>query len=227
MLQCVAVCCSVLQCVAVCFCAMYRPTSISWRARHLQHVAGVYIVLQCVAVCCSLLQRVAACYSLVQSVTVCCSMMYRSTSIFGRAQRLHNVTGGAVCCSVLQCVAVCCSVLQRVAVCPSVFQSVSVCSNVLQCVAVCCKVSQCVAVRHSVLQCAALYCRLLPPFVASKRAQGRQQTTRNCNTLQHTSITLQAICCSVLQRVAGDDAKKTHFALELLFFFWGGTSNLA
>ena len=36
---------------------------------------------------------------------------------------------GAVCCSVLQCVAVCCSVLQCVAVC---------CSE-LQCVAVCCR----------------------------------------------------------------------------------------
>ena len=44
---------------------------------------------------------------------------------------------GAVCCSVLQCVAVCCSVLQCVAVCCSVSQCVAVCRSVLQCVAVC------------------------------------------------------------------------------------------
>ena len=44
MLQCVAVCCSVLQCVAV-----------------------LCNVLQCVAVCCSVLQCVAACYSIVLS----------------------------------------------------------------------------------------------------------------------------------------------------------------
>ena len=43
MLQCVAVCCSVLQCVAVC-CS----------------------VLQCGAVCCSVLQCVAVCYSVLQ-----------------------------------------------------------------------------------------------------------------------------------------------------------------
>ena len=45
MLQCVAVCCSVLQCVAVC-CS----------------------VLQCVAVCCSVWQRAAVCCSMFQCV---------------------------------------------------------------------------------------------------------------------------------------------------------------
>ena len=45
MLQCVALCCSVLQCVAVC-CS----------------------VLQCVAVCCSVLQRVAVCNVLLQTI---------------------------------------------------------------------------------------------------------------------------------------------------------------
>ena len=52
MLQCVAVCCSVLQCVVVC-CS----------------------VLQCVAVCCSVLQRVAVCCSVLQCVAVCCSVL--------------------------------------------------------------------------------------------------------------------------------------------------------
>ena len=51
MLQCVAVCCSVLQCVAVC-CS----------------------VLQCVAVCCSVLQCAAVCCSVLQCVAVCRSV---------------------------------------------------------------------------------------------------------------------------------------------------------
>ena len=73
MVQCVAVCCSVLQCVAAC-CSL----------------------LQCAAVCCSVLQCVAACNirqrhqdhrgSWAQYDTVCCSV-------------LQHV---AVCCSVLQ-----------------------------------------------------------------------------------------------------------------------------
>jgi len=51
-LQCVAVCCSVLQRVAAC-CS----------------------VLQRVAVCCSVLQRVAACCSVLQRVAACCSVL--------------------------------------------------------------------------------------------------------------------------------------------------------
>jgi len=50
-LQCVAVCCSVLQCVAV-----YRKIDISFFAVYCS-------VLQCVAVCCSVLHCVAVCCS--------------------------------------------------------------------------------------------------------------------------------------------------------------------
>jgi len=60
----------------------------------------------------------------------------------------------AVCCPVLlQCVAVCCSVLQCVAACGSVWQYVAVRCIVLQC----CSVFQCVAVWCSVLHCVAVY----------------------------------------------------------------------
>ena len=72
MLQCVAVCCSVLQCVALC-CSE----------------------LQCVAVCCSELQCVAVCCSVLQCVAVRCSAfdssLYLSVCLFQRV---------AVCCSV-------------------------------------------------------------------------------------------------------------------------------
>ena len=60
MLQCVAVCCSVLQCAAVC-CSV------------LQCVAVCCSVLQCAAVCLSVLQCVAVCCSVLQCVAVCCS----------------------------------------------------------------------------------------------------------------------------------------------------------
>jgi len=54
-------------------------------------------VLQCVAVCCSVFSQL-----MVYGVSVCGQLMF-----YGEL-RLR----GAVCCSVLQCVAVCCSVLQ-------------------------------------------------------------------------------------------------------------------
>jgi len=55
-LQCVAVCCSVLKCVAICEDAYYVN-------------ADENIVLQCVAVCCSVLQCVAVSHSVVTYVT--------------------------------------------------------------------------------------------------------------------------------------------------------------
>jgi len=65
-LQCVAVCCSVLQRVA-------RRLYVSKTHMSLQG-AGV---LQCVAVCCSVLQCVAACCSVLQRVAACCSVLQR------------------------------------------------------------------------------------------------------------------------------------------------------
>jgi len=86
-------CCSVLQCVAVC-CSV-----LLYLLRSL--VGTRSIVFQCVAVCCSVLQCIAMCCSTCSGVKstkdrMCCSMLQYIV----------------VCCSVLQCVAVCCSVLQ-------------------------------------------------------------------------------------------------------------------
>jgi len=70
-----AVCCSVLQCVAVCCsvlqmcCSVLQSVALIHRA--LLHVC--YAVVQCVAACCSVLQRVAACCSMLQFVTGCCA----------------------------------------------------------------------------------------------------------------------------------------------------------
>ena len=67
MLQCVAVCCSVLQCVAESR-KDFGPL-LSRPARRLLSV------LQCAAVCCSVLQCVAVCCSVLQCVAVCCSVL--------------------------------------------------------------------------------------------------------------------------------------------------------
>jgi len=91
-LQCVAVCCSVLQCAAV----------YQWSSLHRYLVVAAMghcdcFVLQCVAVCCSVLQCVAV-YQwsplhryLAVAAMGCCDCV-----------ALQNVCG-----SVLQCVAVC------------------------------------------------------------------------------------------------------------------------
>ena len=97
MLQCVAVCCSVLQCVAA-FCSVLQRFAV-WTSEIVEFLAGQAIenVLQCVAVCCSVLQCVAVCCSVLQCVAACCSALQRV----------------AVCCSVLQCTAVRCRVSDR------------------------------------------------------------------------------------------------------------------
>jgi len=65
-LQCVAVCCSVLQCVAV---YQERSCTLVLQARIIAiYVAVCCSVLQCVAVCCSVLQCVAVCSSVLQRV---------------------------------------------------------------------------------------------------------------------------------------------------------------
>ena len=117
MLQCIAVCCSVLQRVAV-----YRSPLIAWSIPKATPFAAVYCsvlqylavlsnALQCVAVGCSGLQCVAVCCSVLQCVAVCCSVSLIDNFVFDpKRHRLLQCV--AVCCSVLQCVAVCCSVSQ-------------------------------------------------------------------------------------------------------------------
>ena len=111
--------CRVVQCVAVCCSVLQLNTAVieRGRARALMGTNtsvfddGVWCsVVQCVAVCCSVLQCVAVCYNVLQCVVV------------------HG--------SALQCIAACYRVVQCVAVCFSVLQCMAVRCNVLQCVAV-------------------------------------------------------------------------------------------
>ena len=78
MLQCVAVCCSVLQCVAVCCSALHSVllANVNLEIAGLSLLCAlqcVAVIFQYVAVCCSALQCVAACCSVLQRVAVYCS----------------------------------------------------------------------------------------------------------------------------------------------------------
>ena len=128
-LQCVAVCYSVLQRVAMC-CRHHAPVKEERKAGAkkkmpsesiMPHIkaSARELLSTCVAACCSVLQCVAVCCSVLQCVAVCCSVLESESimpQINASARRLLS-TCVAVCCRVLQCVAVYCSVLQCVAVC--------------------------------------------------------------------------------------------------------------
>ena len=83
MLQCVAVCCSLLQCVAV-FCSVF----CLWLAASAGLSHGGAGVSQSDIVGCSLLPSVAVCCSLLQSVAVCIALLLWDRYI-------------AICCSVV------------------------------------------------------------------------------------------------------------------------------
>jgi len=92
-LQCVAVCCSVLQCVAVCCSVIAFATNVF----NCNSRCGKSRVLQCVAVCCSGLQCVAACCSVLQ----CNGLAWRACCV-----------KSLMSCSAFLCAAACCTVLQ-------------------------------------------------------------------------------------------------------------------
>jgi len=96
-LQCVAVCCSVMQCVAMFFCALsvLQKSDLSNGRRNLCIKVCIEV---CVAVCCSVLQCVAVRYSVLQRSDM--ANGYRNVCI-------------AVCVEVCvaRCVAVCCNTL--------------------------------------------------------------------------------------------------------------------
>jgi hypothetical protein len=107
-LQCVAMCCSVLQCAAAHIC-------------HVTHWCDVQhlfqdLILQCVAVRCSVLQCVAMCCSVLQCVAVCCRVL-QHIHVMWIVQVTWSTFSKTLHSSVLQCVAVCCSVLQCVVMC--------------------------------------------------------------------------------------------------------------
>jgi len=175
-LQCAAVCCSVLHCVAVCcicgahVCDPAFPLSI-WSQQLLCMAAGD-----------------STCGRNKHTSMAATHLLYGCNRW---APCLRSNFSSSLSPGVLQCVAVCCSVLQCVAACCKVWQCVVVCCGVLYCVAVCCIVLHCVAVRCSALQCVAVRCSVLQ-YVAVWCSM-LQCGLLCCSVLQYVTIALQCV----------------------------------
>jgi len=212
-MQCVTACCNVLQRVAVCCSAehLYRPitsTLCKCRSVHIyQHVALCCHVLQYVALCYGVLQCVALCCRVLQSVAVCCSALYLRcliTSALCKCHSLHIRQRVAVsCCSILQCFTVCGSVLHCVALCCSVLQYLAVCCSVLQCVAVCRSMLHlCCLITSALCKCCSVQIRC----GNTQKSQNVRRAVARYGTWwekKFGSSQCVALCCSVLQCVAG------------------------
>ena len=83
MLQCVAVCCSVLQCFKADDMVLNRDCEV---------FCGTvcYSPLQCAAMCCSVLQCVVVCCRVLQGVAVCCRVL---RGVAGRSRVPRGATG--------------------------------------------------------------------------------------------------------------------------------------
>jgi len=101
-------CCSLLQCDVLC-CNLLRVLQCV-----AVECAPQMRLLSCVIVWCSAVQYVAVCSSWICSVN---TQVVMYIMVFTDLRVCCSVLHGAVCCSVLQCVAVCCSVLQCAACC--------------------------------------------------------------------------------------------------------------
>jgi len=184
------VCCSVWKCVAVC------------QDRDIQ-LLPVFSVCQkeCVAVCGSVLQCIAVGCSVLQCLWYirihhCADGSTASESRDRDIELLSAFSGcksgcGAVCCSVLQCVAVRCSAVQGAMVC---YSAVEVCQDrdmkllPSECVAVCCSMLQYVAVRASLSRLRYL------AFTVRVCCSVLQRAARCCSALQCVSV-----CCSAAE----------------------------
>jgi len=139
---------------------------------------------------------------------------------------LHQRSGVAVCCSVLQCVAVYCSELQCVSLCCSVLQSTLIVylhqRNIFQTAthsklwasgALSRGASRCNTLQHTTTHSNTLRCTETHNITlqhTAARCSTLQHTATHCNTLQGLlGITIMAtfletnmfvaVCCSVLQ----------------------------
>ena len=89
MLQCVAVCCSVLQRVVA------------------SHQGATPLQLQHAATCCNILKHTATCYNTLQHTRTCCNILQHTRTCCNILQ--HTRT----CCNILQHTRTCCNILQH------------------------------------------------------------------------------------------------------------------
>jgi len=230
LVQCVAVCCSVLQCVAV---ATEVPEDAAFLAPLLLHVPGKVCcsVLQCVAVCCSVLQwqlrypktrhlwRRFYSTCLVKCVAVCCSVL-QCVAVATEVPEDAAYLAPLLSTCLVQCVAVCCIALQCVAVRCSVLHRTAVCCSALQCNAVCCSVVQYVAhsghastVWRRLIGCLKLqvfrkratnYRALLRKMTCTDKATygSSPPCTGDMAFLAPLQLLVSGVCCSVLRCAA-------------------------
>jgi len=112
-LQCAAVCCSMLQCDVVC-CSVLQCVALA----HIRSDSFREVVVdgECVRMCCSVLHCVSMWYSVLHSVLQCFAVLCKCVVLANlRIDSLRKVVVDgecvAVCCIMLQCVAVWCSVV--------------------------------------------------------------------------------------------------------------------
>ena len=223
LLQCVAVCCSVLWCVrviAVC-CSVLQCVAVKW----LDHRSTHLIVAVCCSMCCSILQ--VGCNSMLQCVSASCSVLQwnRLTS----ETCAHLLQCVAVRCSMMQCVAlyyncvaVCCSGETKICLRLDYKQDTTISGHILSelCVAVyckrvasvlqvcckwavvCCGVIWCVAVCYSALQvCRSVLQQRHRTFFATLLNRIRQYLATFLSVLCFAvCCSALQVCCSVLQR---------------------------
>jgi len=176
-------CCSVLQCVAMC-CSLLHRFSIAQCDLVCRELA--ISVLQCVAVYCNVLQCMQ-CMLHTMYVAECCSMRYRVWHLFSSVQ--CDLACGGLALPMLQCVAVCNSVLQCVAV-DLLFQ----CCRVLQCVAVRC--NACCSLLQHVLHSVAPFSKCT---MRSRMRWTCSFTVAECCSVLQCIATYVAVCYSALQ----------------------------
>jgi len=98
-LQCAAVCCSMLQRVAG---GNDKELRLSYGVAQVKCLAVCCSVLQCVAVCCGVLQCVAVYCGVLQRVAVCCSVLQRVAGGNNRGVRLCAHSPVVPACNTLQ-----------------------------------------------------------------------------------------------------------------------------
>jgi len=202
-LQCVAVCCSVLQCdMTYSYVTHDWFICMTWHVHlgDMQGVAGVRLLYSMCDKSYSYVRHNTFVYG-TWCIDMCVTRKASPAMAFAFAPWMRTwYTCVAVCSSVLQCVAVCCRVLPCVAVCCSVAKwllcnrsldtdLIHLCCSVLhflQCVAVCCSV---VDVGMWLILHSLLKYRLDTSML--------QRGAVCCSVLQCV-----AVCCSVLQCVA-------------------------
>ena len=186
------VCCSVLQCVAVCCSVLPRI----WHIYELSQSIRITTVLNWYVVeCCSMLQSAVVCCSVLKCVATMFVCVYTYMYIYIYMQCVVMCCSGcySVFCSVLQCLAVSCSILQCLA---ATIHTYEMHCNILRHTATHSDTSQHIgtiaAAVHTATHC---LCNIsLQHTVSATSQQNLQRSATHCNTLRYIAIHCNKHC---------------------------------